>query len=107
MSVLSFPRKFSIFPLIPVQDSSIHAMVDSTDGFASIAEDLLNYIREEQPKCGILALPLSQFQDDCVKPNANACALNDALEMSGGFNFSFPPLSFPFLPFPSLSFPIA
>jgi len=57
------------------------------DGFASIAEDLLNYIREEQPKCGILALPLSQFQDDCVKPNANACALNDALNrhVSQGF----------------------
>lgn len=58
---------------------ALHALVDSTDGFASIADDLLQWMREENPKCGILVAPLSQLQEDCVEPRANACAVNDAI----------------------------
>jgi len=56
---------------------AFHVLVDSTDAFASITEDLLCWAREEQPKSGLLVAALSEHAKDCDEPRANECTVND------------------------------
>jgi len=56
-----------------------HVLVDSTDAFAHITQDLLIWTREELSKAGILVASLSESIEDCSEPNKNAAAANDEL----------------------------